>query len=75
MHLERKTIEKDETYLRQVSKPVDFKTDGWKEAIEKLDYFCKNDDLYFTIIDSSVINGKVYFFISRHSPNLIKISP
>lgn len=45
MHLERKTIEKDETYLRQVSKPVDFKTDSWKEAIEKLDYFCKNDNL------------------------------
>ena len=45
MYLERKTIEKDETYLRKVSKPVDFKTDGWKEAIEKLDYFCKNDDL------------------------------
>lgn len=45
MHLERKTIEKDESYLRQISKTVDFKSDSWKEAIEKLDCFCKNDDL------------------------------
>ncbi len=44
MHLERKTIEKDEQYLRRISKPVDFKLDGWKKVIEKLDYFCKNDD-------------------------------
>lgn len=45
MHLERKTIEKDEDYLRQVSKPVDFKSNDWKSTIEKLDYFCKYDDL------------------------------
>ena len=39
-----KTIEHDEKYLRQISQPVDFKSDDYKEAIEKLDYFCKNDD-------------------------------
>lgn len=44
MHLERKTIEKDEDYLRQISKPVDFKTEEYKDAIKELDYFCKNDD-------------------------------
>lgn len=44
MHLERKTIENDEDYLRQVSKPVNFKKDDWKNALRELDYFCKNDD-------------------------------
>lgn len=44
MHLERKTIEHDEDYLRQISKPVDFKTEEYKDAIKELDYFCKNDD-------------------------------
>ncbi len=44
MCLERKTIENDEEYLRQVSRSVDFSTDHWKEAFERLDYFCKNDD-------------------------------
>ena len=44
MRLERKTIENDEEYLRQISKPVDFKKDDWKKAIKELDYFCKNDD-------------------------------
>ena len=44
MRLERKTIEKEEEYLRQISKPVDFKNNEWKKAIEELDYFCKHDD-------------------------------
>lgn len=44
MKLERKTIENDEKYLRQVSHPVDFKNNEWKKAIKKLDYFCKHDD-------------------------------
>ena len=44
MELERKTIENDEEYLRQISKPVDFKKDDWKKAIKELDYFCKNDN-------------------------------
>lgn len=44
MKLERKTIENDEKYLRQVSQLVDFKNNGWKKAIEKLAYFCKHDD-------------------------------
>ena len=44
MRLERKTIENEEEYLRQISKPVDFKNNEWKKAIEELDYFCKHDD-------------------------------
>lgn len=44
MRLERKTIENEEEYLRQISKPVDFKNNEWKKALEELDYFCKHDD-------------------------------
>lgn len=42
--LERKTIEYDEKYLRQISKPVDFKKDNYKEVINKLDDFCRNSN-------------------------------
>lgn len=45
MKIARKTIENDLEYLRQVSKEVDFSNDIWKEAVEKLDYYCKNEEL------------------------------
>lgn len=38
------TIEKDEEFLRQISKPVNFQEENYKEAIKKLDDFCKNDN-------------------------------
>lgn len=41
---ETKTIENDLEYLRQISKEVDFSNDNWKDALKKLDTFCKNDD-------------------------------
>lgn len=44
MKLEKKTIQNDEQFLRQISKNVDFKNDEWKKALEKVDYYCKNDD-------------------------------
>lgn len=44
MNLDRKTIENDEEYLRQISKKVNFNKKDWKETLEKLDFFCKNDD-------------------------------
>lgn len=44
MEIERKTIENDEQFLRQISKPVDFSNDNWKEALEKLDYFCTHEE-------------------------------
>lgn len=39
-----KTIEKDEKFLRQTSKEVDFSKSEWKEALKELDEFCKEDD-------------------------------
>lgn len=52
MNLERKTIENDEDYLRQISQPVDFKSDNWKQVVEKLDYFCKHTDLNMMAVAS-----------------------
>jgi len=44
MKIYRKTIEEDETYLRQISKPVDFDVDAWEDAVKSLDYFCENEE-------------------------------
>lgn len=44
MELFRKTIEKDEAYLRQKSKPVDFEKDDWQGAIQKLAEYCEKSD-------------------------------
>ncbi|MBE6154796.1 MAG: peptide deformylase [Firmicutes bacterium] len=40
----KKTIENDEEYLRKISKPIDFKNDDLKTAIETLEYYCTNND-------------------------------
>ena len=40
MEIERKTIEKDEKYLRQISKEVDFNDISYKEEIVLLENFC-----------------------------------
>ncbi len=45
MELQTKTIEHDEEYLRQISKPVDFTKNDWQEAVEVLTEFCHNCDL------------------------------
>lgn len=49
MELKTKTIEKDLEYLRQVSKPVDFSNDDWKESLKILADFCKNSDRVLAI--------------------------
>lgn len=45
MELKRVTIKDNEEFLRKISSPVDFSTKDYLESIEKLDYFCKNDNL------------------------------
>ena len=40
MEIIRKTIEKDEEYLRQISKEVDFNDNSYKKEIEQLEKFC-----------------------------------
>lgn len=44
MKIKQKTIENDLEYLRQVSKPVDFNDDSYKEALYLLDEYCKNEE-------------------------------
>ena len=43
--LKEKTIENDLEYLRQVSKPVDFKRDNVKKIVRELKDFCTNHSL------------------------------
>ena len=44
MEIKTKTIENNLEYLRQISKPVDFNNDEWKEALKVLDEYCENSD-------------------------------
>lgn len=46
MDLVRKTIEKDEDYLRQISTEVDFKEDNVMEIITKLKEYCNQHQVY-----------------------------
>lgn len=46
MELDRKTIENDEEYLRQISTPVDFENDNYLEYIRKLKEYCATHYCY-----------------------------
>lgn len=54
MEIEMKTIENDEEYLRQISKPVDFGNSEWKDALKKLEAFCEKDDLVIAMASVQV---------------------
>lgn len=44
MKIKQKTIENDLDYLRQISKPVDFNDEEYKEALKVLDEYCRNEE-------------------------------
>lgn len=44
MKINKKTIEKDEEYLRQISKPVDLSNDNYKKIIKLLHKYCENSE-------------------------------
>ena len=46
MDIVRKTIERDEEYLRQISKPVSFENDDYKKDIELIKEYCLKTELY-----------------------------
>lgn len=46
MELDRKTIENDEEYLRQISTPVDFEKEDYLEYINKLKIYCASHYCY-----------------------------
>lgn len=46
MKLDRKTIEHDEEYLRQISEDIDFENDNYLEIIDKLKDYCEEHVCY-----------------------------
>ena len=46
MELDRKTLENDEEYLRQISEDVDFSNDDYKDYINKLKLYCLTHSCY-----------------------------
>ena len=46
MNIVRKTIENDEDYLRQISKPVSFDNDEYKDDIKLLEEFCLKTECF-----------------------------
>ena len=46
MELDRKTLENDEEYLRQISEDVDFSNDDYKDYINKLKLYCLSHSCY-----------------------------
>ncbi len=44
MEKQYKTILKDEAFLRQISKPIDWNKNDYHEAIKQLDMFCQEDE-------------------------------
>ena len=46
MEIERKTILKDEEYLRQISQPVDLNNNSYKEEIKTLERFCLENECF-----------------------------
>ena len=46
MELNRKTIENDEEYLRQISTNIDFESDNYMEYIKELKEYCQNNAVY-----------------------------
>lgn len=71
MDLDRKTIESDEKYLRQVSIPVDFQNDKYMEYIEKLEKYCKNNAVY-ALAPVQIGIPKRLIYIKNTSQNMEK---
>lgn len=46
MEITRKTIDKDESYLRQISSPILFEDDTYKKDIDLLEKFCLNTECF-----------------------------
>lgn len=46
MEIKRKTILKDEEYLRQISQPVDLSSESYKEEIKLLEQFCLENECF-----------------------------
>ena len=61
MNIERKTIAKDEEYLRQISKEVSFDDKSLKEDIKKIEEFCTNTECLAIVAVHIVITKKIVY--------------
>lgn len=69
MDLDRKTIENDEIYLRQISTPVDFQNDNYRDYIDKLKKYCKNNAV-FALAPVQIGIPKRIIYIKNTSQNM-----
>ena len=69
MELNRKTIENDEEFLRQVSTPVDFEKDNYLEYIGLLEEYCKNN-VVFALAPVQIGIPKRIIYIRNTSQNM-----
>lgn len=62
MELNRKTIENDEEYLRQISTDIDFETDNYLDYINNLKEYCHNNAVYaLAPIQIGIPKRMIYF--------------
>ncbi|MDR1337882.1 MAG: peptide deformylase [Rickettsiales bacterium] len=69
MQINRKTIEKDEVYLRQISKNVDFTSADLKQEIGRLEEFCSNTAC-FALAAVQIGIPKRMVYIKSTNPNI-----
>ena len=69
MNFDRKTIENDEAYLRQISKEVDFNSDDLKDYIKKLREYC-NQHYCYALAPVQIGIPKRIIYIKNSKPNM-----
>lgn len=69
MEFKRKTIEKDEEYLRQISMPVDLDRDNFIDYIHALENYCKNNAV-FALAPVQIGIPKRLIYIKNTSQNM-----
>ena len=62
MKIVSKTIENDEQYLRQISQPVSFENEEYKNDIEKLEKFCRGTELFALAAIQVGIPKRIMYF-------------
>lgn len=82
----RKTIEKDEEFLRQKSTAIDFKNDNYKEYIDMLEQYCKSNAVFALAPIQIGISKRIIYikntsqdmnnnFSNNYDENVIYINP
>lgn len=69
MELNRKTIENDEVFLRQVSSEVDFDNDNYLDWIAQIKYYCQNN-VCFALASVQIGIPKRLIYLKNTTPNV-----